>query len=252
MTRVGRILTCLLATACLATAAVAEEEAQPPRRTRDPDRSQPAGARPRYGFSAFGGFRALQIDSRLFDANEAEFGLTEDDFRSGRLGFELDYALLPMLEILVGFDTGQKETQGSYLDVVFEDGSEIEHSALLSMTDYTIGVRIRPFRRGRASPYAVFGVARTSYEYSELGAFVDFETFDIYNDELGERLSLTGFFAGAGLDFAVVRMPYGRRLDAFGEFRYSRSEGRHQDDFADFGDLGVTRVGARFGFRVRF
>lgn len=252
MTRAGRIPICLLATVCLATAAVAEEEAQPPRRTRDPDRSQPAGVRPRYGFSAFGEFPALQIDSRLFDANEAEFGLTEDDFRSGRLGFELDYALLPMLEILVGFDTGQAETRGSYLDLVFEDGSEIEHSASLSITDYTIGVRVQPFRLGRANPYAVFGVSRTSYEYSELGAFVDFENFDIYNDELGERLSLTGFFAGAGLDFAVVRMPYGRRLDVFGEFRYSRSESQHQDDFAEFGDLGVARVGARLGFRVRF
>lgn len=252
MKRAGRTLTCLLTAACLATAAVAEEEGQPPRRTRDPDRSQPAGARPRYGFSAFGGFRALRIDSRLFDANEAEFGLTEDDFRSGRWGFELDYALLPMLEILVGFDSGQAETHGSYLDLVYEDGSEIDHSARLSMTDYTIGVRVRPFQLGRASPYVVFGVARTSYDYSEQGEFVNFENFDIYYDELGERLSLTGFFAGAGFDFAVVRMPYGRRLDVFGEFRYSRSEGQHRDEFADFGDLGVARVGARFGFRVRF
>ena len=252
MTRSGRSLTWLIAAACLATTAGAEEEAQPPRGSRDPDRSRSAGARPRYGFSAFGGFRALQIDSRLFDANEAEFGLTEDDFRSGRLGFELDYALLPMLEILIGFDTGQAETHGSYLDLVYDDGSDIEHSALLSLTDYAIGVRVRPVRLGRASPYVVFGVARTSYEYSELGEFVDFENFDIYYDELGERLSLTGFFAGAGFDFAVVRMPFGRRLDVFGEFRYSRAEGQHGDDFSGFGDFGVTRVGALFGFRVRF
>ena len=60
MTRFGRGLTCLIAAACLATTAVAEEEAQPPRGSRDPDRSRSAGARPRYGFSAFGGFRALQ------------------------------------------------------------------------------------------------------------------------------------------------------------------------------------------------
>lgn len=252
MTRCSRILTCLLAAACLATAAVAEEESQPPRDRRDPDRPRSAGARPRYGFSAFGGFRALQMDSRLFDANEAEFGLTENDFRSGRLGFELDYALLPMLEILVGFDTGQAETAGSYLDLVYEDGSEIDHSAALRLTDTTVGVRVRPFRLGRASPYVVFGVARTSYKYSEKGEFVNFETFDIYYDELEERLSLTGFFAGAGFDFAVVRMPFGRRLDAFGEFRYARSEGRHRDEFADFGDLGVARVGALFGLRVRF
>ena len=252
MTRCDRILTLLLAAACLATAAVAEEEAQPPRSNRDPDRSRLSGARPRYGFSAFGGFRALQIDSRLFDANEAEFGLTEDDFRSGRLGFELDYALLPMLEILVGFDTGEAETYGNYLELVYEDGSEIDHSARLSLTDYAVGVRVRPARLGRASPYVVFGVARTSYRYSEQAEFVNFENFDIYYDELEERVSLTGFFAGAGFDFAVVRMPFGRRLDVFGEFRYARSEGRHRDEFADFGDLGVARLGALFGLRVRF
>ena len=252
MTRFRRILTCLLATACLATAGAAEEEAQPPRGARSQDRSQLTAARPRYGFSAFGGLRALQINSRLFEANEAEFGLTEDDFRSGRVGFELDYALLPMLEILVGFDTGQAETQGSYLDLVYEDGSEIEHSASLRLTDYTLGVRIRPFGQGRASPYVVLGVARTSYAYSEQGEFVDFENFDIYYDELDERFSLTGFFAGAGLDFAVVQLPFGRRLDVFGEFRYSRGESRHQADFSDFGDLSVARVGALLGLRVRF
>ncbi len=252
MTRFGRSLTCLIAAACLATTAVAEEEAQPPRGSRDPDRSRSAGARPRYGFSAFGGFRALRIDSRLFDANEAEFGLTEDDFRSRRLGFELDYALLPMLEILVGFDTGQAETRGSYLDLVYEDGSEIDHSALLSLTDYTLGVRIRPFQQGRGSPYVVFGLARTIYNYSEQGEFVNFENFDIYYDELEDRSSFTGFFAGAGFDFAVIRMPFGRRLDVFGEFRYSRGEGRHRDGFSDFGDLGVARTGALFGLRVRF
>jgi len=117
MNRFRRIVTRLIAATCLATGAVAEEKPQPPRGARDPDRARPAGARPRYGFSAFGGFRALQVDSRLFDANEVEFGLTEDDFRSGRLGFELDYALLPMLEIVVGFDTGGAETDGNYLDL---------------------------------------------------------------------------------------------------------------------------------------
>ena len=251
MTPTGRILTALLL-GCLATPATADEGSQPPRNTRNPDRAQGGGSRPRYGFSAFGGFRALQIDSALFAANEADFGITEDDFGSGRLGFELDYSLFPMLEILVGFDTGQADTRGSYLDLVYADGSEIEHSALLSITEYTIGARIRPLRERRASPYLVIGLSRASYEYSELGQFVDFETSDIFHDEFGERQSLTGFFAGAGLDFALVWMPFERRMDAFGEFRYHRNQGRHVDDFSEFGDLTVARTGVLLGFRVRF
>ena len=252
MTRIGPILTSLLAIACLAASAAADEEPQPPRDTRSSDRTQSGGSRPRYGLSAFGGFRLHQVESRLFDANETNFGLTDDDFNSGRLGFELDYALLPAVEIVVGFETGQAETEGNYLDLVYPDGSEIQHSALLNLTDYSVGARIRPFQRGRASPYVVFGVSWTAYEYSESGEFVNLENFDIYYDELSERQSLTGFFAGAGLDFALTRLPRGRRFDVFGEFRYSRAAGQHQDNFDGFGDLTVARTGARVGFRVRF
>ena len=252
MNRIAPVLTALLAAAWLAVPAVAEEEAQPPRDARSPDRPRSGGSPPRYGIAAFGGFRLLQVDSRLFDANEADFGLTDDDFNSGRLGVELHYALLPMVEILVGFETGQADTLASYLDLVYEDGSEIEHSASLTLTDYTIGARVRPFRRGRASPYLVLGMAWTSYEYSEKGEFVNFENFDVYYDHLEERPSFMGLFAGAGLDFTLARLPFGRRFDAFGEFRYARGEGRHRGGFVDFGDLSVARTGARFGFRVRF
>ena len=251
-TRAGRYLTAFLVAWGLAASAAAGEEAQPPRDTRTPDRSQTGGARPRYGFSAFGGFRALQIDSRLFDANEVDFGITDNEFNSGQFGFELDYALLPMVEIVIGFDTGEADTSGAYRELVYEDGSEIEHSAVLGITEYTVGARFRPLPEARTSPYLVLGVSRTSYEYSEAGEFVNFENFDIFYDEFGERQSLVGFFAGAGLDFALARLPFGRRVEVFGELRYGRSGGTHRDEFQDFGDFSVAPVGARFGLRLRF
>ena len=257
MIRPGQLLPTLLATACFATfdpgtGAAAEGTSQPPRGTRYPDSSQTAGSRPRYGFSAFGGFRALQIESQLFDSNDVDFGITEGDFRSGRIGFEVDFALLPMVEIMVGFDTGGSETSGNYLDLVYEDGSEIEHSARLEMTEYTFGARVRPLPGGRVSPYLAVGVSLASYRYSETGEFVDFDTADIFYDEFEERQALFGFFAGAGLDYALVRLPYGRRIDLFGEFRYARGKGEHEDGFDGFGDLTIGRTGGLLGLRIRF
>ncbi len=257
MIRPGQLLTTLLATVCLATfgletGAAAEGTGQPPRDSRSPDSSQTGGSRPRYGFAAYGGFRALQIESLLFDSNEVDFGITDDDFRSDRFGFELDFALLPMVEILVGIDTGSAETHGNYLDLVYEDGSEIEHSAWLRMTEYSVGARVRPLPEGRANPYLVLGISRASYDYSETGEFVDFETSDIFYDEFKEGQALTGFFAGVGLDYAVVRLPFGRRIDLFGEFRYARAQGQHRDGFNGFGDLTVARTGGLFGLRLRF
>ncbi len=252
MIRTGPILVTLLLAAGFAPTTVAEERAQPPRGARDRDRPQSSRARPRYGFSAYGGFRTLQIESQLFDSNEVDFGITDKDFASGRFGFELDYALLPMVEILVGFDTGSGETDGNYLDLVYEDGSEIEHSASLDMTEYLLGVRIRPRPEQRLSPYVVAGLSLAGYRYSETGEFVDFETSDIFYDEFEERLSLPGFFVGAGLDFAIAQLPFGRRIDLFGEFRYARGGGEHEDGFAGFGDLTAGRTGGLFGVRMRF
>lgn len=261
MTRTRQTLTALFATVCFAAGTVAEESGQPPRRTRYPDASQTASSPPRYSFAGYGGFRLLQIDSRLFEINEIDFGITDDDFGSGRVGFELGFAVLPMVELLFGFDTGDAETYGSYLEYTYADGSEIEHSAWMQMTEYSLGARIRPVRGARLSPYLVLGVSVASYEYSEVGDFVDFESleviegipnYDIRYYTYSERLFLPGFFAGAGLDFAVLRLPFDRRLDVFGEFRYASAQGEHREGFDGLGDLTVGRMGGLFGLRFRF
>lgn len=252
MIRTCQLLTTLLGAVCLAVGAAAEDTGQPPRRTRYPDASQTTSSPPRYAIAGYAGFRLFQIDSLLFESNEIDFGITEGDFASGRTGFEVSFAVVPAVEILVGIEWGDAETYGNYLDLVYEDGSEIEHSAWLEMTEYLLGARIRPLPGSRLSPYLVLGLSVANYRYGEAGDFVNFDTADIYYDEYGERLFLPGFFAGAGLDFAVWRLPFERRLDVFAEFRYARAQGEHEEGFAGFGDLTVGRTGALFGLRIRF
>lgn len=252
MIRNCQLLTTLVATVCFAIGAAAADTGQPPRRARYPDASQTASPSPRYSIAGYGGFRLLQIDSALFESNEIDFGITDDDFSGGRVGFEMSFAVVPAVEILVGIGGGDAETYGNYLDFVYEDGAEIEHAAWVEMSEYVLGARIRPMPGSRLSPYLVFGLAAASYRYGEAGEFVDFDTGDIYYDEYRESLFLPGIFAGAGLDFALVRMQFGRRLEAFTEFRYARAQGAHKDGFDGFGDLTIGRTGALFGLRYRF
>ncbi|MXW71306.1 MAG: hypothetical protein F4Z74_07640 [Acidobacteria bacterium] len=254
MTRTRHILTTLLATACLAAAtAAAAESGQPPRRGPYPDASQRSVREARYAFSSYGGFRVLNVTSDLFAANEFDFGITDDDFRTGSFGFEFDFAVLPRVDISIGFNSGNAETYGSYLDLVYEDGGEIEHSARLAMTDLSLGVRLRLLGgAARVRPYLVGGFAGVYYRYSEIGDFVDFETADIYYDVFEETSFLPGFFAGAGADVAIVRFRDGGSLDLFGEFRYVRSQGEHTEGFDGFGDLTLDRSGGLIGLRVRW
>lgn len=253
MTRKRRLLPILLATAGFAATAAAEDSGQPPRRGPYPDASQRSVRETRYAFSTYGGFRLLDVKSDLFAANEYDFGITDDDFRTGGYGFEFDVAVAPRVDISIGFDTGDAETYGSYLDLVYEDGGEIEHLAQLSMTELSLGVRLR-LLGGSAPvrPYLIGGISGAYYRYTEVGDFVDFETADIYYDQFEERSFLPGFFAGAGADVAVVRLPDGGRVELFGEFRYARAQGKHTEGFDGFGDLRLDRSGGLFGFRVRW
>lgn len=253
MNRARHTLITLLATACFATAALAENPPQPPRRTPYPDASQRSVRETGYAFSTFGGFLALSAESELFVSNEFDFGITDDDFLAGIFGFEFDFRVLPRVYVSVGFDTGDADTLGSYLDLVYEDGGEIEHSARLAMTGLSLGVRLHLLDgAARVRPYLIGGVTGAYYRYSEIGEFVDFETADIYYDEFEETSFLPGFFAGAGADVAVIRLPAGGRVELFGEFRYARVEGEHTDGFDGFGDLRFDRPGGLFGFRVRW
>ena len=252
MSRTRQFLITLFTISSLALSAAAAADGQPPRRDRYPDRSRSAREN-RYALSAYGGFRVFQFDSGLFGDNEVDFGITDGDFNGGRFGVEVDYALLPKLDISIGFGNASAETRASYLDFTYDDGGEIEHAASVSTTELTLGARFRllrspaPFR-----PYLVAGVSGIFYRYLEDGEFINFETFDIYYDAYEERSFLPGFFAGVGADFRVIQLPDGRQVDLFGEFRYARSQGEHADDFGGFGDLTVGRSGGLFGVRIRF
>jgi hypothetical protein len=223
------------------------------RRTPYPDASQRSVRETRYAFSSFGGFRALSAESELFVSNEFDFGITDSDFLAGIYGFEFDFRVLPRVDVSIGFDTGDADTYGSYLDLVYDDGGEIEHSARLAMTGLSLGVRLHLLdNASRVRPYLIGGVTGAYYRYHEVGEFVDFETADIYYDEFEETSFLPGFFAGAGADVAVVRLPSGNRVELFAEFRYARLEGEHTEGFDGFGDLRFGRSGGLFGFRVRW
>lgn len=253
MTRTRPVLMILLATLWFATPAVGDEEGQPPRRSPYPDASQRSPAETRFAISMYGGYRSLAVTSELFAANEIDFGITDGDLRTGGYGFEFDFAVLSRVDVSVGFQTGEAATYASYLDLVYDDGGEIEHQTRLGLTELSLGLRFRLLDgSARFRPYLIAGATGTYYRYQEFGDFVDFETSDIYYDEYEEKSFLPGFFAGAGADFAVASVPGGARFELFGEFRYARTQGEHQDGFSGFGEFTLTRTGGLVGLRVRF
>lgn len=251
--RPASLLVSLVAPVALAAFAGAAE--QPPRRGGFPARGGQGAAagEPRVALSFHGSIRYLtEITSDLFEANEADFGVTPAGEADGGFGLEIGYTPHARLDLFFGAEWSESAYDSSYLEYTFEDGSEIVHTTFTELTDLDLGVRFRFLGPDAAArPYVSAGVSGNFYRYAEDGDFVDTETSDIFYDRFEERHLRPGFFLGAGFDYAMTRGPRSR-LDLFVEGRYSAYGGRHRDGFDGFGPIESHWVAARLGFRFRF
>ncbi len=235
---------------------VATAVAQPPRGPR----RMPVGAGqvrarrdPKYGLSFYSGYRAIHMESPLFEDNEYDLGITDGDFVAARYGAEFEWAVASRLAVILGVQNASRDLVSSYIDLVYDDGGEIERFTSLNLTDVSVGARFRLRRPdARFSPYIALGLGLLYYRYSEIGDFVDFSNYDIYYDEYTERQGLFSAFVGGGLDFTLAETREGTQVGAFGEFRYAGSSSTHQDGFEGFGDFSLGRTGVLAGLRVRF
>ncbi len=204
----------------------------------------------RAGFSMHLGASAFLPEGELWEDNEFDFGTETGDLAALRWGAEFHYAVHPRVDLFAGVDLGKRNFPSVYIDYVFEDGSEIQHSTEYSFTDLILGVRVRPGPpRSRFSPWLQGGFSGSFYRYDEYGDFVDFGTpnQDIVYDAYQESSFLYGFFTGVGADYR-----FAPNWSLYGEWRLNYAGARHQDDFADYGDFKAWRTGGVMGLRLLF
>jgi outer membrane protein W len=133
-----------------------------------------------------------------------------------------------------------------YLDLVNEDGTEIEQDLKLRIVPWTATVRFLPLGRSAPiQPYIGAGVGVFQWRYSESGQFVAVDG-TIFRD------SFVGSGATAGpVVLGGVRFPVGSWLIG-GEVKYQKAEGSlpaDQEFSADKIDLGGWTYAATFGIR---
>ena len=153
------------------------------------------------------------------------------------------------IEAGVGAGFYRQTVLSVYTDFVNDDGSEIPQDFKLRVTPLTATARFFPFGlRSTVQPYAGAGVGLFNWRYSEVGEFIDFNTFDVFRD----RFVATGNDLG-GVYLAGVRWLAGSRYAVGAEFRYQDVEGvvgidqGFLDERIDLGGLTTS-----FTFNVRF
>lgn len=200
-----------------------------------------------------GAFAPRGADARIDDdvllENAALFDVRPRDFRDITVGGEWHAGFGRFFEAGVGLDYFRSRADSVYLDYVDDDGYEIEQEFYLRVVPLTFTLRVHPLGRDAVlQPYFGGGVGVYNWRYSETGDFIDFTTFDVFND----RFSATGTDIG-GLVLGGVRVPLGTDFGAGIEVRYRYAAGTVGVDngfLADRIDLGglATRVSLQFRF----
>lgn len=199
------------------------------------------------------GYFSLQgEDTRDFDvllANRELFAFDVGQFDNASIGAEWHVGIGDYLEAGLGASFYQRTVFSVYNDFVNDDGSEIPQGFKLRVSPVTATGRFFPFGlRSAVQPYAGAGVGLFNWRYSEVGEFIDFDTFEVFRD----RFVATGNDVGA-VYLAGVRVLAGDRFGVGLEVRYQGLDGvvgLDQGFLEDRIDLGG--ITTSFTIDVRF
>ena len=200
------------------------------------------------------GYFALRgEDTRISDdvitENLGLFAFGLDQFNNASVGAEWRVGLGEYVEAGLGVGLYQQTVFSVYDDFVNVDGTEIAQDFKLRVTPVTATARFFPFgQRSALQPYAGVGVGFFNWRYSEVGEFIDFNTFDVFRD----RFVAKGNDVGA-VYLGGVRVLAGSRYAVGVEVRFQDVQGvvgldqGFLDERIDLGGLTTS-----FTFDVRF
>ncbi len=214
--------------------------------------------RPMYSFGIKGGYALPQAESEIFDFAREQLTLETNDFASSAWGADFAVRATERLDIAVGVSVTHTSQRSEFRDWVDLDDLPIEQTTTFTRVPTTLSVKYYLRDRGRSvsrfvwvperwSPYLGAGGGAIWYSFEQEGAFVDFETLDVF----GARLESVGT-TGTAHVFSGVDLSLSSKVVLTGEGRYSWGKMDMGRDFVDFDSIDLGGFQATLGLSFRF
>jgi opacity protein-like surface antigen len=205
-----------------------------------------------------GGFGHAGAASDLFSFTREQLTLGRGDFSGPALGADVAIRVAPRLDLAVGVGYSGARATSEFRDWVDDDDLPIEQVTTFERVPVTANVKAYLTPRGRsigtlawlparAAPYVGAGGGAMWYRFQQQGDFVDFETLEIFSDELVTSGWAPTAQALAGLDFSLTP-----RIALTGEARYAWARAEPGDAFQNFDPIDLSGVSATLGVTFRF
>ena len=215
-------------------------------------------SRPRISLGIRTGYSVPRLSSHIFEFSKQEFTLNRFDFDAPYLGAELAARLSERWDIALA--AGWTESHGSseYRYWVDQDDLPIEQETTLQTVSVTAGARYYFKDRGRSigrfawvpsrlSPYVGAGVGIVTYDFTQSGDFVDFQTLGVFSDVLTGSGEGAAAYASAGADLSI-----GKQFYLTGEARYTLASGNVDGDYSLYPWIDLSGLQLTTGISLRW
>jgi opacity protein-like surface antigen len=214
--------------------------------------------RPVVTVSAYGGWAMPGEGGDVFDDIRDQLTVDRGAFNSATWGGEVAWRATERFDVAASLEYAKASTGSEYRDWVDSNDNPIEQTTELRRTPLTLSVKAYLLERGRTisrfawvparwSPYVGVGGGYVWYDYVQSGDFVDFDTLEIFTDELQSEGRAPTAHVLAGVEASLSEYFLIR-----GEYRYSWASAKPDSRYFvgyDAIDLGGGR--ATLGLVVR-
>ena len=205
-----------------------------------------------------GGWTNPAAGGDLFGFAREQLTVDRNDFGSTSLGADLALHVAPRLDLVLGVSHARSRTPSAFREWVDQDRGEIEQTTEFRRIPVTASARFYLTPRGRSvsqyawvparfAPYVGAGAGLTWYNFRQKGDFVDYETLDVFPDELETNGRATTGHAMAGVDMTLTN-----HFGLTAEARYGFGRGAVGGDFQGFDRIDLSGATATVGLFVRF
>ncbi len=220
--------------------------------------------RPKISLSVRGGYALPSTGGELFSFAQDEFiplgadTLSTLDFDAPYLGGELAIRPWERWDIALGVGWTRSRALTEYRRWIDADDNPIEQETTFQVVYGTLGAKYALAERGRRIsrlawvpnrfvPWVGGGLGISSYEFTQVGDFVDTSTFEIFPDALQTKDEGLILYANAGIDFTVAKNAL-----VIAEARYTYSSADVRGSYLLFNDVDVGGLQLMLGLGFQF
>ncbi|MDZ7632832.1 MAG: hypothetical protein U5K74_16205 [Gemmatimonadaceae bacterium] len=213
--------------------------------------------RPILSLTVRGGYDRPSAGSEIYDFSTTNLTLSKGDFAAAGFLVDIGVRVSDRTEIVFSGGHSRRNAPSEFRDFIDNNDQPIEQTTRLRRTPIAAGVKFALTSPGekigkfawipaRFTPWAGVGGGSMWYSFSQVGDFVDFQSLDVFPDQLTSDGWTPMGYAQLGADIRLTT-----RVSLTGDIRYTAARARMSNSFQGFDRIDLSGTAATMGFTLR-